>query len=166
MSDLFEEASAEISECGRFRYALKRRWEDGPCALFIMLNPSTADASVDDPTVRRCRNFAKREGCGSFRIENLFAFRATDPDQMFKHAQTAIGGTDRYIREAASSNQGPIIAAWGADTRARKRAGQVERMLVNVGVDLLCLGTSKSGAPRHPLMVKRDAPLIEYRSPF
>lgn len=77
--DLFTEQSATISECGRYRYRLTRRFADGPCATFVMLNPSTADETIDDPTIRRCRNFAIREGCGGLVVVNLFAYRATDP---------------------------------------------------------------------------------------
>lgn len=160
MDDLFNTGAAEISDCGRFRYALTRRWSDGPTALFIMLNPSTADAAADDPTIRRCISFAKREGCGGLRVENLFAFRATDPDEMFRHAHTAVGAADRYIVEAIGSDDGPIIAAWGADRRAEERARYVTNYLIEGGARLMCLGKTKSGAPRHPLYVKGDAPLI------
>lgn len=69
MTDLFQSGDAILSDCGRFRYALTRRWADGPTALFIMLNPSTADACADDPTIRRCIGFARREGCGALRVE-------------------------------------------------------------------------------------------------
>lgn len=160
MGDLFQTSGAEISDCGRFRYALTREWGAGPTALFIMLNPSTADASLDDPTIRRCIGFAKREGCGGLRVENLYAFRATEPDEMFRHEHTAIGATDSYIRAAALAVDGPVIAAWGADRRAADRAEQVLRMLTMIGIDPVCLGVTKSGAPRHPLYVKGDAPLV------
>lgn len=160
MTNLFERSSAIISDCGRFRYGLTRRWSEGPIALFIMLNPSTADAEADDATIRRCRSFSKREGCGALRVENLFAFRATDPDEMFRHAQTAVGATDRYIREAVEQADGPIIAAWGSDKRAQKRAAVVMDMLADLGALPMCLGITKSGAPRHPLYVKGAAPLI------
>lgn len=160
MDDLFNTGAAEISECGRFRYALTRRWSDGPTALFIMLNPSTATGWEDDPTIRRCTGFSKREGCGGLRVENLFAFRATDPDEMFRHAHTAVGATDRYIVEAVGSCDSPIIAAWGADKRAEKRARYVTNYLIESGARPVCLGKTKSGAPRHPLYVKGDAPLI------
>lgn len=164
MLDLFSISGAEISECGRFRYALTRRWSSGgPTALFIMLNPSTADASEDDPTIRRCIGFAKREGCGGLRVENLFAFRATDPDEMFRHAHTAVGATDRYIVEAVGACDGPLIAAWGADKRAEKRARRVTEYLIEGGAKPMCLGRSKSGAPRHPLYLKSSAPLIALR---
>lgn len=162
MLDETIKSSAVISECGRFRYALTRRWGSGPMALFIMLNPSTADASKNDPTIRRCIGFARREGCGGLRVENLFGFRATDPDIMFRDAHTSIGAADRYIREAAQERDGPVIVAWGADSRAVKRGRAVGGLLTSLDIDPVCLGLSKSGAPKHPLYIKADQPLIAY----
>lgn len=127
-----------------------------------MLNPGTADAEIDDPTIRRCIGFAKREGCGALRVENLFAWRATKPDEMFAQADNAIGATDTAIREAARAADGPIIAAWGGDRRAEGRAREVTEVLDKLGVKLMCLGTTNSGAPRHPLYVRRDAGLFGF----
>lgn len=158
MAELVENGAAVLSECGRFRYGLTRTWSDGPAALFIMLNPSTADAHTNDPTIRRCIAFAKRERCGSLRVENLYGLRAKDPNVMFRH-EAAQGETDRFIREAALATDGPVIAAWGADRRAANRAAKVLRTLRAIGVTPVCLGTTKSGAPRHPLYLRADAPL-------
>lgn len=155
--------TAVISPCRRFRYALTRQWAEGPVALFIMLNPSIADADIDDPTIRRCIGFAKREGCGGLRVENLFAYRATDPNIMFRDAHTAIGGTDAFIEAAAliaKEAGAPVIAAWGADKRAEHRAQAVLANLRALQILPKCLGMTQSGAPRHPLYVKSDAPLI------
>lgn len=162
MGDLFQSGNAVLSDCGRFRYSLTRQWSEGATAVFIMLNPSTADALIDDPTIRRCVNFAKREGCGGLRVENLFGFRATNPDEMFRHAHTAIGATDHYILDAATKADGPVIAAWGADKRSAKRAKDVATLLVSAGATLMCLGKTKDGSPRHPLYVRGDAPLVPY----
>lgn len=158
MRDLFSTSSAVISDCGRFRYRLIRRWGDGPTCTFIMLNPSTADAEADDPTIRRCIGFAKREGCGAIRVENLFAFRATKPDEMFKHRTTAVGD-QRFLYDAALEADGPVIAAWGGDARIGRRADVVLAIFREHGVVPMCLGRTKSGAPRHPLYLKSDAPL-------
>ena len=98
MSENAMERTAIISPCERFRYALTRRWTDGPIALFIMLNPSDADAYIDDPTIRRCIGFAKRENCGGLRVENLFAYRSPKPNIMFREAHSAIGDADRLWR--------------------------------------------------------------------
>ena len=162
MRDLLTESNAVISDCGQFRYALTRRWGSGPTALFIMLNPSTADASDDDPTIRRCIAFAKREGCGGLQVENLYGFRATDPEQMFSKGEIAVGQTDRFILLAAADAPRPLICAWGADRRAKARAKQVTAYLKEWGATPLCLGRTKDGSPRHPLYVKGNAPLMPF----
>lgn len=153
---------AVLSDCGRYRYALSRRWAPGPKALFIMLNPSKADAEVDDPTIRRCIGFAKREGCGALRVENLFAWRATKPDEMFAQGLVAVGEADAAIRQSVRAVDGPVIAAWGGDRRAEDRARQVVEIFDGQSVKLMCLGTTNSGAPRHPLYLRRDAGLIDF----
>lgn len=80
--DLFIRKTASISECGLYRYLLGRAWGDGPLLPFIMLNPSTADADIDDPTIRRCMGFAKREGTSGVSVANLFALRSKDPSAL------------------------------------------------------------------------------------
>ena len=157
MLDLFKSSSAVLSECGLYRYRLERRWADGPKALFIMLNPSTADAEKDDPTIRRCISFAKREGCGGLIVVNLFAFRATEPDALLL-ADDPIGPDNPGALAAAVADcDGPLIAAWGAWPGARAAGEAVVRKL---GPRARCLGLTKAGSPRHPLYVAGDAPLI------
>ena len=162
MTDLLEESGANISDCGLYRYNLWRKWGSGQICTFVMLNPSTADASVDDPTIRRCRNFAKREGCGALLVVNLFAFRATKPEDMFA-ADDPIGPlNDAHIRDAvrvAKHHGWPVIAAWGANPKARDRAAEVLGMIGQVSA----LFITKHGAPQHPLFVKGDTPLVEYQ---
>jgi hypothetical protein len=153
MTDLLTSGDAAISNCGQYRYQLRRTWSSGPECTFIMLNPSTADASEDDPTIRRCISFAKRERCGSLLVVNLFAFRATKPEDMAKAIDPAGPENPRYLDDALKNET--AIAAWGAHWMA-ERAGKSLAQKYN----LLCLGKTKSGAPRHPLYVKGDAPLI------
>ena len=94
MNDLFKTSSAVLSECGLYRYRLDRRWADGPTCGFIMLNPSTADAEVDDPTIRRCIGFAKREACGALIVVNIYPLRATKPADLWaKGNATRCGGS-------------------------------------------------------------------------
>lgn len=157
VGDLLMETEASLSNCGRYRYSLTRRWGDGPTCVFIMLNPSTADAEKDDPTIRRCIGFARREGCGSLVVVNLYAFRATKPKDLWAADPSArIGGPDAetaFFKAAADADI--LIAAWGAAT---KRA---EHWIVERYRDrLMCLGKTKEGHPRHPLYVRNDAPLI------
>lgn len=150
-------SSALLSPCNTYRYRLGRSWGAGAADVWIMLNPSTADATIDDPTIRRCVGFSRGWGAGSLVVVNLFALRATDPAELAHHSDSVGPDNDRHIAEAAieaSINGGMILAAWGAHPMATERAAAVARL---VGpTTLLCLGTTKAGAPRHPLYVKGD----------
>lgn len=158
MTDLLTRSDATISECGLYRYRLTREWGAGATAVFIMLNPSTADASQDDPTIRRCVGFAKREGCGRLEVVNLFAFRATAPKDMRAAADPIGPENDAHILAAVTAADGPRIAAWGA--HGGQRGKEVGRRLRGMG--LKCLGLTAALAPRHPLYVRGDAPLVAY----
>lgn len=151
------ERGAIISPCGLYRYRLWRRWAPGPTCLFIMLNPSTADAEADDPTIRRCIGFAKREGCGRLDVVNLFALRATRPADLWATGpDTRIGGPQSEIEfHRAVRESDLLVAAWGADTRTAERW-----IIERYGPRLFCLGWTKNGAPRHPLYVKGDCPIV------
>ncbi len=164
------EKRALLSNCGRYRYWLTRTWDEGAIALrVIMLNPSTADADLDDPTIRRCMAFARREKFGGIVVCNLFALRATDPTALAT-AEHPIGPlNDQWLADfmdapqaafaAGAPHQPPmILAAWGADRFARGRAKDVLKMAALRHVDLRCLGQTKDGAPRHPLYVKGTQP--------
>lgn len=154
--------SAVFSDCGRYRYVLGREWRPGlPLLTVIMLNPSTADAELDDPTIRRCRGFATREGFGGMLVLNLYGLRATDPRELWRVPNSAAVGPendeylDRYLHAAARSRQ-PVLAAWGAHARPHR----VEHVVRRVGArDVMwrCLGVTKSGAPKHPLYLPKDA---------
>jgi hypothetical protein len=160
MPDLYVRADAVLSTCGLYRYRLTRAWDDGPGCVFIMLNPSTADAWQDDPTIRRCIGFARREGCGFLTVVNLFAFRATSPANM-KAAVDPVGPeNDAHLRAVLAGEHGPKVAAWGVHGTHGGRAAAFGRAIS--GVDLLCLGTTAAGAPRHPLYVRGDAPLVPF----
>lgn len=162
MGDLFTEFGAVLSDCGTYRYRLTRRWGEGPTALFIMLNPSTADASEDDPTIRRCIGFAKREGCGALEVVNLMAYRATDPKTLPSDS-TAVGPDNAdHVFTAASEADGPIIAAWGAHKAAGRYAPGFLHGFAVRGLRLMCLKKTAAGAPGHPLYVKADAPLLPF----
>jgi len=145
--------SAIISPCGRYRYRLERTWSDAAPVTFIMLNPSTADAEIDDPTIRRCMGFARSWGAGGIIVANLFALRATDPTELEK-ANAPIGTeNDTAIVDAILASS-LTVAAWGAHKFAARRAVAVKRMIVGrIGGRLKCLGRTKSGHPRHPLYV-------------
>jgi len=159
--------AAIISPCGLYRYRLSRSWANGAHLTFIMLNPSTADANVDDPTIRRCMGFARREGVSGIHVVNLFAFRATKPEDMANAVDPEGPENARYLADAAelASHSGlPLVCAWGSHWMASDRAESVVRG-IGCHASLSCLGTTKSGAPRHPLYVKGNAPLVLFGEP-
>lgn len=140
---------ATISACSRYRYELTRRWSDSTRSVtWIMLNPSTADAAVDDPTIRRCIAFSKAWLCGSLRVCNLYALRSTDPSALWKCADPVGPENDRYL---SNSGGDVIVCAWGANAKA-DRAKAVYNLLNNAA-PMMCLGRTKAGAPKHPLYV-------------
>ncbi len=155
------DTTAVLSPCGRYRYHLRRQWGEGLSVLFIMLNPSTADATVDDPTIRRCIGFATSWGCGALEVVNLFGLRATDPKQLFTAADPVGPDNDRWIEQAALRHE-IIVAGWGstvADHRTRfpealrTRDRVVEEL---IGPRLCALDLTKGGEPRHPLYLRAD----------
>lgn len=155
---------AEISDCGTYRYVLKRRipslvrWHHP--ALFIMLNPSTADAEKNDPTIRRCLSFASLNGCTELTVVNLFALRATNPLELMDHGDPVGPFNDQRIAEMIEDHQmGIIVAAWGAHPFAKKRAQYIKERFG----PFVCLGTTKDGSPRHPLYIKKDQKLLELK---
>jgi hypothetical protein len=135
--------------------ALSRRWDRMlPVLVFVMLNPSTADASVDDPTIRKCVGFAKRNGYGGILVVNLFAYRATEPRDLWRAAQEIdiVGPkNDEWILEATYGR--PTVLAWGAQARGWKRPDEVTAMLQVMDRSLFVLGRTIDGIPRHPLML-------------
>ncbi len=159
-------AWADLSRCGRYRYALGRQWGPGPEALFVLLNPSTADAALDDPTLRRCIGFARREGCGASRTVNLFAWRATAPKDLaaaMAAGQDGVGRRNRAaLGEALDACDGPAIVGWGAHPLAAPRGAALARLAAARGRPLHCLGLTKTGQPRHPLYIRREAALVPW----
>jgi hypothetical protein len=164
---LFDEASswADLSPCGTYRYLLGRRVGDGHrTMLFVMLNPSTADAQTDDPTIRRCIGFARRERCGVLEVINLFAFRTTDPAALLA-AEAPVGRANDHFTEEAVKRAAFLVVAWGAVHR--RLAWRVRDVRAALWYALpsdgrrgpFCLGTTATGAPRHPLYVKSDQTL-------
>lgn len=147
--------TAEISECGNFRWWLRRTWTDkgkGVCC-FVMLNPSKADALQDDHTIRRCIGFARAWGFATLDVRNLFAYRSTDPKGL-KRSDIDVAGGERGLNElAAGLTADKVIVAWGAnDVRGRDK---LFRTMANQK-PLYCLGKTKSGAPLHPLRLRAD----------
>lgn len=150
--------SAVISDCGTYRYFLLRGEQNQ--LPFIMLNPSTADDKLDDPTIRRCMGFAERFGYDGIVVMNLYALRATNPKELWTHSDPVGPENDLWLSGMSFHNP-EIVCAWGANAK-EDRVKHVAEMLTNCGAKLKCLGTTKSGAPRHPLYIKGDQPLIDW----
>lgn len=159
VTDLLMTRTARISDCGRYRYLLTRTWGEAPPLPFVMLNPSVADAEVDDPTIRRCIWFARREGAGGIVVTNLYAWRATRPADLWKAEDPCGPDNDAVLVSVATQARAdgvPLVCAWGA------HGGNSNRLIVlmqQVGGTMACLGRTKQGKPRHPLYVRGDQPL-------
>ena len=157
--------SAVISDCGNYRYLLKRQIDDrNSCACtFIMLNPSTADAELDDPTIRRCIGYAKRENCSELRVVNLFGYRATKPTDLFQSHDPVGPRNDCYVWLAMSGHP-LVIAAWGAQAENySNRVNEVLRIVSVSGIQqIMALGLTKGGQPVHPLYQRKDAQLVQF----
>ncbi|MEM6638907.1 MAG: DUF1643 domain-containing protein [Pseudomonadota bacterium] len=148
-------AGASYSRCGAYRYRLWRRWSDSGTCLFLMLNPSTADARINDPTISRCQSFAERWGFGGLLVCNLFAFRATDPAVLLRAAAPIGAANNRAINESAARAQ-QIVCAWGNHGAHQNRAENVVAMLQRRNRVLHVLNINRSGQPAHPLYQRAD----------
>lgn len=158
--------TAIISDCGKYRYSLDRIWEPKLLPMvFIMLNPSTADATEDDPTIRRCIGFAERENRGSIFIGNLFAYRATNPLQLYQVSDPVghynYNTVKKLLLLGKSCNQ-PVVCAWGSQNIASDEARKLFELSADLDVKLTCLGKNKSGSPKHPLYLKSDQAFEPY----
>jgi len=157
--------SAVISDCGKYRYSLGRIWGDLEApdskgyAMFIGLNPSTADATLDDPTIRRCVGFAKDWGYDGLQMANLFAFRATDPKVMLK-AVDPIGPDNDLALTTLAMGSAVVVAAWGTHGVYMGRDIQVKEMFPN----LHYLKLTVAGHPSHPLYLPKTLTPIPYHA--
>ncbi|MEM6625291.1 MAG: DUF1643 domain-containing protein [Pseudomonadota bacterium] len=162
MSDLFMRRSAVISECNNYRTWLERRWAEGPPLILDMLNPSKADAKIDDPTIRRGIGFAQREGLGGLVVVNFFALRATNPKDLIGHPDPIGPENVRAIGEAlllSAVHKSPFVVACGAHSMVTPELIRLVERAAQYDVQLWCLGKTKHGFPRHPLYLAKDTPL-------
>jgi hypothetical protein len=145
-----------------YRYLLTRSWLTGKgTCCFIMLNPSTADETEDDPTVRRCIRFAQTWNFKHLVVGNIFALRSTDPAALKSHRDPVGPENDEYLA-ALMVDSSMVICAWGAHgglvSRGRTIAAWATRLTV-----LHHLGLTKEGYPRHPLYLKGDLKPVEWK---
>ena len=136
-----------------YRYSLWREWigGDGYC-MFVGLNPSTADETSDDPTIRRCIGYAKQWGYSALEMCNLFAYRATDPKDMLIGVTDPVGPANDTILRFSARHAGIVIAAWGTHGSHLGRDQAVRAMLPNI----YALKLTKGGHPSHPLYLRAD----------
>lgn len=159
MANHYLENDAVISECGNYRYLLRRTWDHSkPRALLVMLNPSTADARQDDATIRSCVRLLVGLGYGSMEVVNIFGYRATDPSELGV-ALDPIGPENERIVLAAIHRCDTVICAWGAHALAESKSTFLLNRIRSCRPAAYCFGKTKHGAPRHPLYVKSGTTL-------
>ena len=127
--------------------------------MWIGLNPSTADENQLDPTLRRIQFFTAKEGYNTFYMTNLFAYRATKPEDMKVQADPVGADNDEWLVEIANKCKA-VVFAWGVHGEFQDRQQHVEELLKPF--TKLCLGTTKAGCPKHPLYVRGSTPLRLY----
>lgn len=146
--------SADVSGDGCYRYTLDRVWDKGrPVVMWIMLNPSIADANQDDPTIRRCVAFAKFWGYGGISVRNLFAYRTTQPAALSALSVADAVGLENeiYLSTVGIDTRDLVVCAWGAHGELHNRGEITRNALRGMGITLHHLGLTKAGHPRHPL---------------
>lgn len=153
---------AEISDCRLYRYALWREWlPTGKAMTFVMLNPSMADARIDDATIRKCIGFASRWGYGKFMVVNVMAFRTTDPANIPHDAERAMGPENRrWLIEGATYGE-LVMLAWGAPRKQFQDAYRIAEYDITHVADgrmtpVECLGLTKELGPKHPVRLPYD----------
>jgi len=152
--------AAVISDCGKYRYALFRKWkESAPTVAFIGLNPSTADGETDDATIRRCVSFADSWGFGALCMLNLFAFRATDPKDM-KNASDPVGPLNDSMLNHFAKLSEVRVAMWGSHGSYIGRAAAIGTKLGT----LQCFKINADGSPAHPLYLPKSTELKPYEA--
>ena len=159
----FTETSATFSPCRTWRYTLERVWwpEDKHWVAFIGLNPSTADETQDDPTVRRCIGFAKRWGYGRMIMLNLFAYRATLPGDM-RATEDPVGPDNDTWLIGSAKRASLVVAAWGTHGIYQNRHQNILKIFREAHIPLHCLRTTKDGLPGHPLYLPGHLTAVPY----
>jgi hypothetical protein len=160
---------AHFDPTGVYRYTLHRRWEAEPGLMtnaggrvcFCLLNPSTADARVLDPTLKRCLGFAQRWGFGHMEVVNAFALRSTQPAALKKHPDPVGPGNDRAIVRAAKRAD-LVVIGWGTHAGLHDRDAQVLGLLAGA-CEPMCWAVTKEGYPKHPLYLRGDACVSRFR---
>lgn len=174
MDNLFsglDAKEAEISPCGCYRYTLTREWADGECVTWLMFNPSTADAMIDDHTITKCIAFSKQWGYGRMVVVNLYAIRSRDPKALKKMPDAqAVGALNNFWTVEACKESREVICAWGCSEHAPGITDRIWAVLALLdehcfSTPIMCLGSRKDGHPRHPLMLPYSTPREQFFLP-
>lgn len=156
--------SAVLSPDGKYRYSLGRDWRGGRPGrkvVWIMLNPSTADAEVDDPTIRRCAGFSIQWGMSRMVVINQFALRATDPRELHKVSEAEARGPDNLTSWRLNLRSASlVVAAWGAFPVQHDHIDP--RKIMERKMPIYCLGHTAAGLPKHPLYLPSETPLERF----
>lgn len=156
MTDLLMDTGAEFSTCQQYRYRLWRIWDKSLLpAMFLMLNPSTADEAANDPTVERCQRYAAAWGYGGLLVCNIFALRSTDPGRLYTHHWPVGPDNDEAIQSEAR-RAGIVVCAWGNHGMHAGRGQAVADMLLAIKPSLHALKVTVTGQPGHPLYLPKD----------
>ena len=147
-------ADAWLSADEQYRYTLTRSWGEGPTVAWCMLNPSTADASLDDPTIRRCIGFSKSWGAGRLVVVNRFALRATEPRDLLGHPDPWGPLNVKAIHDTLAVSD-TLVVGWGTFVKRLAKRGMAGTDVFSIAsaldVPTYCLGRTKDGYPKHPL---------------
>lgn len=160
--EFFSEKDAKFSECEQYRYVLWRKWDESLAPLvFIMLNPSKADATKDDKTISMCCHFARQEGVGGIIVVNLFAFKSTDW-KVLLDTPDRVGPENMIWVERVCRNAPRIVVAWGSKPVFHEEISNMAKHLSCFGASVFCLGKTKDGSPKHPSRLPGDTALIPW----
>lgn len=150
--------SAVLSDDGKYRYRLTRQWGEGKPVAFVGLNPSTADAQTDDPTIRRMMGFARRWGFPGITVSNLFAVRLTYPAGLYD-VEAPVGPANDCVLETLAQIADLIVVCWGNQGIFEERCDDVGKILPPAK----CFGLTRAGQPKHPLYLSAETPLEDWR---
>ena len=155
-------AGAVISDDGVYRYSLERTWEGTDFLfLFIMLNPSTADAQQSDPTLEKCIKYAKKEGASGVLIVNLFGYRTPSPSVLkaeFLNGTNVVGKENDFYVKSLLLRASRVVCAWGnlPHPRMQYREQEIINLITKSGISAFCLKKNLNGTPGHPLYLRGD----------
>lgn len=154
--------TAVLSADETYRYVLTRRWAEGPKLLWMMLNPSTADAMTDDRTISQCIHFTRAHGFDGLTVVNLYALRATNPDELDGHPDPVGPDNDHWIKALAETHNTAVMA-WGAHRPNLHEPRVIKVLGVLWATQKWCFGKTKDGSPRHPCRLPRATQLERFR---